>query len=103
MIGGLKHSSQSPTALGAMLSASSYGMTIPRIIGTTKSPLLLTWLQNFRQGSPNAALLAVIGQHLGKKGNKKTSDYNANVDCLLGYNPILGVLQGWVGQAKIPL
>ena len=104
MLGGKANSGTAPTALGVMLSASTYGATIPRIIGTTRVPLLLTWLQNLRAGSPNKKLMAVLGQSTGgKKKGKKTPDYNAAVDCLLGHNPIIGVLQSWINQAKVPL
>ncbi|MGD1212151.1 MAG: hypothetical protein ABR973_12430 [Candidatus Acidiferrales bacterium] len=48
MLGGKAKSGTTPTALGAMLSASVYGSTVPLIIGTTRTPLLMTWLQNLR-------------------------------------------------------
>jgi hypothetical protein len=47
-----------PTAMGIMLQASTYGMTIPVVYGRIKSTLLLIWLDGLRQ------------QNGGKKGSK---------------------------------
>jgi hypothetical protein len=78
-----------------MMQASTYGATIPLIMGRTKSPLLAIWAQNLREGPS------------GKKGkgSKKGGppSYIENIDFLLGHNPILGILQCWQNSTKYPL
>jgi hypothetical protein len=50
MIGGKVSAQQKPTALGTMLQASTYGMTIPNVYGTTQVPLLVFWAADLRKG-----------------------------------------------------
>src|ERR1700735_2683733 len=92
MIGGKAQSRQRPTALGTMLQASTYGMTLPTYYGTTRAALLATWAANLRQGGSD------------KKGKKKgVQTYVENIDFLLGSNPIECVLQTWNNSTKFPL
>jgi hypothetical protein len=94
MMTGKNQSSQQMTALGSMLQASTYGMTIPDICGTTISNLLAIWAANFRQGGSTKKF---------KQLKKGITAYTENIDFLIGYNPILGVLQFWVNNGKYPL
>lgn len=60
MFSGKSAAQTKPTALGTMIQASTYGMVIPTIYGTTQTSLLVIWAQNLRQG-----------QCIGKKGKGK--------------------------------
>lgn len=89
MIG--KMSAQKPTALGTLLQAATYGLTIPTVYGTTQTSVLAIWAANLRQGSCH-----------GKK-KKTPPQYVENIDFLIGSNPIEGVLQVWENSNKYPL
>jgi hypothetical protein len=95
MFGGKNQASTRPTALGTMLQASTYGLTIPQIYGMTRSPFLAIWANNLRQGGS------------GKKGkaSKKGGppDYVEAIDFLLGHNPIMDMLQIWANSTKYGL
>lgn len=88
--------SQRPTALGTLLQASTYGMTIPLIVGTTKTAFIWIWAANLRIGGSDKK-----GKGKGKKKSPPT--YVENVDALLGYNPILDVLQIWNNGSRYAL
>ena len=94
MIGGKSQGAQRPTALSALLNSSSYGRTIPTYHGTTKGALLLTWLANLRLGGSGKKF---------KNKKKGTPAYVANVDLLIGSNPIEGALQVWMNNFRYPL
>lgn len=67
-----------------MLNASTWGRTIPEILGMTRSTFLAIWAANIRHGNSS------------KKGKKKgVKTYIENIDMLIGTNPIEGVLQMW--------
>lgn len=93
---GKANSNIRPVALGTTVQSSTYGQTIPVIYGRIKSALYLIWEANIRQES---------GKKTSKKKGKKGSvQYAANVDFLIGHNPILTPLQFWVNQnQKLPL
>lgn len=94
MIGGKTAAQTRPSALGSLTQSSTYGATIPSIYGLMKSSFLAIWAQNLREGGS------------GKKWkNKKKgiTTYVENIDFLLGQNPILGMMQGWVNATKLPL
>lgn len=95
MIHGKVPAIQKPTALGTLLQASTYGMAIPRIFGTTKAALLAIWAQNLRQGKCRGK------KYKGKK--KGTPNYVENIDFLIGSNPIDGVLQSYLNGGKYAL
>src|SRR5262249_19887118 len=67
-----------PTLQGVMAQASTYGATIPDILGCTMSAPLLIWLNGIRKAASS------------KKGSKKggVSTFRACADLLLGHNPI---------------
>src|ERR1700679_1957690 len=94
MLPGKAQAAQAPTALGSMLQASTYGMTIPVIYGMTQSPLLVIWAANLRQGGSTKKF---------KQLKKGVTAYVENIDFLIGSNPILGVNQMWINGATIPL
>jgi hypothetical protein len=95
MFGGKNQASTRPTALGTMLQASTYGLTIPVIYGMTRSPFLAIWAANLRQGP---------GGKKGKKGGKKgQANYVENVDFLIGHNPVMEILQVWANSTKYGL
>ncbi|MGH3429167.1 MAG: phage tail protein, partial [Mycobacteriales bacterium] len=82
-------------ALCLMVQASSYGQTIPVILGRTRSPIYLIWSNNLRQGDSNKK---------GKKGKKGSPpNYIENADFILGWNPIAAVLRIWQNATEIPL
>jgi hypothetical protein len=93
---GKNQSATKPTALGTLLQASTYGMTIPSIIGMTRSPLLAIWANDLRQ----------VGGS-GKKGNKGKKGgpptYVESIDFLLGHAPLRAVLQMWSNSTKYPM
>ena len=97
MLGGKNNSHTKPTALGSMLQASSYGMTISTVIGTVRSALLAIYAAHLRQGKCH--------------GKKKKSwipfvsppQYVENIDFLIGSNPIQNVLQLWYNSSKAHL
>jgi hypothetical protein len=94
MIGGKNQGSTRPTALGSLLQASTYGMTIPNIIGTLRCAFLAIWAANLRNGGSDKK---------GKKSKKGPPTYVENIDFLLGSNPILNVLQIWNNASRYPL
>ena len=83
-----------PTALGIALQAATYGQTIPVILGLCRSSPYLIWDTNIR--SQGGSLLA-------NSGKKSGTTYAANVDFLLGVNPIVGVCQIWYNNGLLPL
>jgi hypothetical protein len=84
MLSGKSMARTRPTALGSQLQASCYGLAIPSIYGCVKSPLLVIWAQNLRQGGS------------GKKAKKKgVTTYVEQIDFLIGSNPMQGLLQFW--------
>ena len=94
MFGMKGQSSAAPSALGTLVQASTYGMTIPVTIGMTRGAPLLIWAAGFSQGQCN-----------GKKGKSggilgflglAPPQYVEWVDFLLGHNPINQVLRWWV-------
>jgi hypothetical protein len=85
---------QKPTAAGSLLQQSAYGQTIPKIYGTTQSPLLAIWAANLRQGGSIKKF---------KQFKKGITSYVENIDFLLGHNPIMGVLQVMVNGGNFPL
>src|ERR1700735_2727959 len=91
---GKPQAAQSPTALGSMLQASTYGATIPTVYGMTLSPLLAIWAANLRQGGSTKKF---------KQLKKGITAYVENIDFLLGANPPIGVNQMWNNGATIPL
>ncbi len=97
MIGTKSQSRVKPQGLGITTNSSTYGQTIPVVLGTTKGSLYLIWCQNVRQGPSGKK-----GKGSSKKGGMAT--YVANVDCLIGTNPIMGVLSCWNNnQARLGL
>ena len=48
MIGGKNQAAQRPTALGSMLQASTYGLTIQLPYGRCQSPLYAIWAAHLR-------------------------------------------------------
>ncbi len=88
-------SGQSPTAFGTLLQNSAYGATIPTIYGLTQSVLLPIWAANLRQGGG--------GIKKFKQVKKGITNYEENIDFLLGHNPIKGVLQVMVNGSNYPL
>ena len=94
MIG--KMSAQKPTALGTLIQASTYGLTIPTIYGTTQTSLLAIWAANLSQGSCHGKKKKLL-----KKKSPPT--YVEDIDFLIGSNPIEGVLQIWNNTNKYPL
>jgi hypothetical protein len=91
MFGKLSQSSIRPIALGTTLNSSTYGQTIPNIYGRSKTALYMIWEANIRQTG-------------SKFKKKKAPTYGANVDFLIGHNPILTPLQFWMNQnQKLPL
>jgi Putative phage tail protein len=94
MIGGKNQGAVKPTAMGSMLQASTYGATIPVIIGQTQSPLLAIWAANLRQGGSTKKF---------KQMKKGITTYVENIDFLLGHGPIMGVLQMMVNGGLYPL
>lgn len=96
MLGGKSHAKTGPTIQGLMMQAAVYGKTVPVIFGCTKVPYFVTWMANLRKHHSGKK---------GKKGEKKGAPpaYAANVDLLLGQNPLAGVLQVWNNKSKYPL
>jgi hypothetical protein len=88
MFGKLSNSSIRPVAMGMPVQSSTYGQVIPVYMGRTKGALYLTWEANIRQS----------GSKLKKK--KNVNQYAANVDFLVGHNPILTPLQFWANQSQ---
>ena len=95
ILGGKSQASTRPTALGSMLQSSTYGATIPMVIGTTRSPFLPIWAADLRIGASGKK-----GKGKGKKG---PPTYVENIDMLIGSNPILNVLQIWFNAVRYPL
>lgn len=96
MIGGKSASKYTPTALGSMVNASTYGQTIPIIYGRTRASLYAIWAANLRKGNSGKK---------GKKDSKKSPpNYVENIDFLLATNPMVSPLQMWNNNAtKAPL
>jgi Putative phage tail protein len=95
MHGKLNQASTRPTALGTMLQASTYGVTIPLIVGRIKASFIWIWAANLRIGGS--------GKKGKGKGKKSPPTYVENIDALLGYNPILNVLQIWNNGSRYAL
>lgn len=93
MIAGKIQGMATPTAIGTLLNASTYGATIPTIYGTVRSAVLAMWAANIRNGGSD------------KKAKKKgVQTYVENIDFLIGSNPIEGVLQAWANNnVRYPL
>src|SRR6185437_14957317 len=96
MISGKTPASQRPTALGTLLQAATYGLAIPTGFGTTQTSILPIWTANLRQGSCRGKKKKLL-----KKKSPPT--YVENIDCLIGSNPIEGVLQIWENGKRLPL
>ena len=94
MMAGKNQASQQPTAMGSMLQAATYGLTIPVIMGRVTSPLLAIWANGLRQGGSIKKF---------KQMKKGITAYCENIDFLIGKNPILGTLQMWNNGGKLPL
>src|ERR1035438_6093717 len=100
MLGKASNSQIRFVALGANVTSSTYGQTIPVIYGMTKVSLYLIWNFGPYDGSSS-------------KSNKKVSwlpswlqppTYNMFVDYLIGHNPILNALQFWTNANQwLPL
>ena len=84
-----------PYAMGTLLQNSAYGATIPVIYGQTLSVLLAIWAANLRQGGGSTKKFKQI-----KKG---ITNYEENIDFLLGHTPIRGVLQLSYNSGWFPL
>src|ERR1039458_2070424 len=72
-----------------MMQAESYGLAIPKVYGLSKVSVIPTWLANLRQAGSDKKF---------KEKKKGPPTYNANIDMLLGHNPILGVLRAWANN-----
>ena len=94
MMSGKNQSSQSLTAYGSMMQASTYGLAIPTYYGCTTGALLAIWAGNFRQGGSVKKF---------KQMKKGMTAYCENITFLIGTNPILSPLQFWVNNGKYPL
>jgi len=102
VIGGKGMSVHKPTALGTLVQAATYGLTIPTIYGTTQSALLAIWAANVRKGKCHGK--KGKGKSKGKgKGKKNPPTCIENIDFLIGSNPIEGVLQVWDNADKYAL
>lgn len=95
MIGGKTASGHRPTALGTLTNASTYGLAIPTIYGTTQSAFDVIWAAQLRQGKCRGK------KYKGKK--KGTPNFIEQIDFLLGSNPIEGILQMWLNGGKYGL
>lgn len=94
MLGGKSQSQVRPVALGSTVSSSAVGSVIPVTIGRTKTPMYCTWLRNVRSGGSEKTAKKILSF-----GLKKHSEGNvANIEYLLGHNPVLAVLQMWGNQ-----
>ena len=100
MFGNRSSSSTKPTALGTLLQAATYGMTIPNVYGTTQIAPLPIWAANLRMGKCNSKKGKGAG---GLKKKKAPPTYVENIDCLLASNPFDGILQTWDNGTKFPL
>lgn len=97
MIGFKSNSGVKSVGLGISVQSSVYGTVIPPIYGRTRRSPSLTWLANLRQGGSK------FGQKFSK-GKKSQANYLANVDFLMGLNPIISPLQLWENQnIRLPL
>ena len=92
-----------PTAMGTLLQASTYGATIPVIIGTTQSPLLAIWAANLRQGSGPSLPGQTGASKKFKQKKKGQTNYVENIDFLVGHNPVMGILQAMLNGQLLPL
>ena len=102
MIGKVAQNQIRPVGLGITSNSSTYGQTIPVVYGRTRGGLYLTWCANVRKGSSGKK--GKGGGGGGKKGKGGTPTYIANVDCLIGTNPIVSPLEAWDNnQAKLGL
>jgi Putative phage tail protein len=84
-------SQTAPTALGVMLQASTYGMSVPVPYGRVRTPVYAIYGANLRQEGSSGK----FGKS-GKKGGPP--GYAMNVDFLIGCNPIGGVYGVWFNQ-----
>lgn len=96
MIGVKSSNSLNQAYLAGLQSQTSvYGSTIPVYIGRTRGNPLMIWEGYLRQGD---------GLSGSKKAKAKSApNYVANVDFLLGHNPIAGVLQFWYNNTTLGL
>src|ERR1700722_15031893 len=94
MQSGKNQGSQSLTAYGSMMQASTYGLAIPTYYGCTTGALLAIWAANFRQGPSDKK---------GKASKKGATGYTENITFLGGTNPAVSPLQFWVNNGKYPL
>jgi hypothetical protein len=88
-------SAHRPTAMGTLLQSSAYGSTIPVGYGLTQSNLLAIWAANLRQGGGNTKKFKQV-----KKG---ITNYEENIDFLLGHNPVRGVIQVMNNGSNTPV
>jgi Putative phage tail protein len=95
MLGKVPNSSIKPQALGVSVNSSTYGQTIPVIYGMTKGSVYLIWMAHLRQVTGSGKKGKGMS---GKKGSAQPM-YVANIDCLIGSNPIAAVLQAWDNNA----
>lgn len=93
---GKNQGAQRPTAFGTLLSAATYGQTIPKIYGMTQSPWLPIWAANLRMG-------AGPGQKKFKNFKKGIQNYIENIDGIIGHNPIRSVNQVFVNGTPFPM
>lgn len=97
MIGSKANSGVKSVGLGISTQSATYGTVIPPIYGRARRSPSLTWMANLRQGGSK------FGQKFSK-GKKSQANYLANVDFLIGLNPIISPLQIWENQnVRLPL
>jgi hypothetical protein len=98
---GVPSSAVKPQTLGVNSNSSTYGQTIPVILGRAQGPVYLIWAANIRKGNSGKKGKAAGGS---KKSKGTPPSYVANADALIGTNPIVGVLECWNNnQAKLAL
>jgi putative tail protein len=95
MIGASTNSAIKPSALGITANSSTYGSTIPVVFGRMRGAVYLIWCANIRSGPSNKK-----GKGGGSGSGSASSStgpptYVANVDMLIGHNPMAAVLQCW--------
>lgn len=101
MIGGKSQGSIQPVALGAAITSSTYGQTIPVVYGRTKQSLYLIWNNGLRTEHDSGKKIKKILSFGIKKG---PAYYAQNVDFLLATNPVISPLMLWQNQStRLPL
>jgi hypothetical protein len=88
---GKSHGPQQPSALGTLINASTYGMTIPTIYGMARGAFLPIWAANLREGDSGKKGKGFLGHLFGLH----VPTYVENVDYLIGSNPIEYIGQIW--------